>query len=97
MDPLTSVETEGSITAAEPTAGQDRWSSVPMLATAIMVAVPIPKFRVRDVLALKPGCILSSAWCGDRDVPLLAGDVQFAWTEFEVMDERLSARITRLL
>lgn len=97
MDPLTPMETEGIVTAAESAPGQDRWASVTMLATAVMVAVPIPAFRVRDVLALKPGCILSSAWRGDRDVPLLAGDVQFAWTEFEVMDESLSARITRLL
>jgi hypothetical protein len=29
-------------------------------------------------------------------VPLLADDVQFAWAEFEVTDDKLGVRVTRL-
>ena len=75
---------------------QDQWSSVAALPTPIMVAVPLPGFRIRDMLALRPGSIVASAWRGDREVPLSAGHVEFAWVEFEVTDEALSARITRL-
>jgi Type III flagellar switch regulator (C-ring) FliN C-term len=93
MDTDTVIEDED--VPASPDTGSDGWSAAGMLPTNVMVAVPIPKFRVRDVLALKPGCIVSSDWQGGRDIPLLAGEVQFAWIEFEVMDEKLSARITR--
>jgi flagellar motor switch/type III secretory pathway protein FliN len=56
----------------------------------------VPSFRVRDLLALKAGSILSSAWRSEREIPLLADDVQFAWAEFEVTDEKLGVRVTRL-
>jgi hypothetical protein len=75
--------------------GQDRWDSVALLPTPVMVAVPIPGFRVRNVLALQQGCVLSSNWSGGRDLPLLAGGVRLAWVEFEVSNGDLSARITR--
>lgn len=73
----------------------DHWETFTALPTSVMVAVPIPNFRVRDVLTLQPGRILSSTWHGAGDVPLVAGEVQIAWVEFEVADEKLSARITR--
>jgi hypothetical protein len=93
MDIDTVTESEEAPVWSEP--GSDRWVAAGSLPTTVMAAVPIPKFRVRDVLALKPGCIVSSAWQGAQDIPLLAGEVQFAWIEFEVTDEKLSARITR--
>jgi Type III flagellar switch regulator (C-ring) FliN C-term len=93
MDSRTAVEAEGATTLGD--FGSDLWSKAANLPTPVMVAVAIPKFRVRDVLALRPGCILSSAWQGGDDVPLLAGEAQFAWVEFEVTDDKLSARITR--
>lgn len=96
MDPLTSVDTEGVIAPGESAPQPDRWSPVSGLPTTVLVAVPVPAFRLRDLLALQPGNILSTAWRGERELPLLAGDVQFAWVEFEVTDEKLGARVTRL-
>ena|ERR1700694_2937479 len=96
MEQLTSVDTEGSIALAEAAPHADSWSAVAGLPTAVLVAVPIPAFRVRDLLTLKPGSVLSSAWHGEREVPLLADDVQFAWVEFEVTDDKLGVRVTRL-
>jgi hypothetical protein len=93
MDTDTVIEDEDAPASTDP--GLDGWAAVGMLSTNVMVAVPIPKFRVRDVLALKPGYIVSSEWHGGRDIPLLADEIQFAWIEFEVMDEKLNARITR--
>jgi flagellar motor switch/type III secretory pathway protein FliN len=94
MDQLTPVEAEGSISAAD--APPTSWSTVFGLPTAVLVAVPVPSFRVRDLLALKSGSILASAWRSEREVPLLADDVQFAWAEFEVTDDKLGVRVTRL-
>ncbi len=85
------------VQAAVAISHDERWAHVAMLPTHVMVTVPIPQFRVRDVLALEPGSIVTSAWRGGKDVPVLAGEVQFAWAEFEVFDEELGARITRVL
>ena len=95
MDQLTPVEAEGSIALAE--APQEAsWSAVFGLPTPVLVAVPVPSFRVRDLLALKSGSILTSEWRSEREIPLLADDVQFAWAEFEVTDDKLGVRVTRL-
>ncbi len=60
------------------------------------VAVPVREFRVRNLLALEPGHLIESRWGNGDDVPLASGDVQLAWSEFEVIDLQLAVRITRL-
>jgi flagellar motor switch/type III secretory pathway protein FliN len=60
------------------------------------VAIPIPDFRVRNLLALAPGQLIESRWGNGEDVPLACAAVQVAWTEFEVIESRLAVRITRL-
>jgi hypothetical protein len=60
------------------------------------VAIPIPDFRVRNLLALAPGQLIESRWGNGEDVPLASAAVQVAWTEFEVIESRLAVRITRL-
>jgi len=61
------------------------------------VAVPVREFRVRNLLALEPGRIIESKWANGEDVPLAAGNVQLAWSEFEVIESQLAVRITRLV
>jgi len=61
------------------------------------VAVKIAEFRVRNLLALKPGQVIESRWANGRDMPLAAGEVQLAWSEFEVIDTQLAVRVTRLV
>jgi hypothetical protein len=60
------------------------------------VAVPVRDFRVRNLLALECSHLIESAWNHEADVPLAAGDVQLAWSEFEVVDAQLAVRVTRL-
>ncbi len=69
---------------------------VALLAVELDVAVPLREFRVRDLLALEPGQLIESRWGNGEDVPLASGDVQLAWSEFEVIDTQLAVRITRL-
>ena len=61
------------------------------------VTVPLKDFRVRNLLALKPGTLVESQWSQGEDLPLGSGDVQLAWSEFEVVDSQLSVRLTRLV
>ncbi len=60
------------------------------------MGVPVRDFRVRQLLALAPGEVIESQWGHGEDLPLASGDVQLAWSEFEVVETRLAVRITRL-
>ena len=66
------------------------------LPVELEVALPLRGFRVRNLLALTPGVVVESQWVHGEDVPLGAGDVQLAWSEFEVIDMQLAVRLTRL-
>jgi flagellar motor switch protein FliM len=61
------------------------------------VAVPVREFRVRNLLALEPGQVIETQWAHGEDMPLSAGDVQLAWSEFEVVDSQLAVRVTRMV
>ena len=45
---------------------------------------------------LSPGQVIETQWAHGEDMPLAAGAVQLAWSEFEVIDAELAVRITRL-
>ena len=61
------------------------------------VAVPVRGFRVRNLLALGRGTVIGSTWLQGEDLPLAARGSQLAWSEFEVIDQKLAVRITRLI
>ena len=67
------------------------------LPVELEVAIPLRGFRVRNLLTLDPGGVVESQWTHGDDVPLGAGDVQLAWSEFEVVDTRIAVRLTRLV
>ena len=71
-------------------------SPVAWLPVELDVVVPVREFRVRQLLALQPGQLIESQWGNGEDVPLAAGTVQLAWGEFEVIDNQLAVRVTRL-
>jgi flagellar motor switch protein FliN/FliY len=61
------------------------------------VAVPVRNFRVRNLLALEKGRVIESSWLQGEDLPLGARGSQLAWSEFEVIEQKLAVRITRLV
>ena len=67
------------------------------LPVEVDVAVPVRNFRVCNLLALEPGYLVESQWPHGEDLPLGTGDVQLAWSEFEVVDTQLAVRLTRLI
>lgn len=69
---------------------------VARLPVELDVAVPVREFRVRNLLALGPGQVIETQWAQGSDMPLAAGDVQLAWSEFEVVDAQMAVRVTRL-
>jgi flagellar motor switch protein FliN/FliY len=93
------VPAHGLVPAAQPL-GEDETaeqsSPVLRLPVEVDVTVPVRQFRVRDLLALEPGRLIESQWASGEDLPLLSGEVQLAWSEFEVIDAQLAVRVTRL-
>lgn len=74
-------------------------TSWPLLSQMTVVAaagIPLSGFKIGDLLRLEPGQIVESAWSHTEDIPLKAGRVQVAWSEFEVVEQRLMVRLTRL-
>ncbi len=67
---------------------------VARLPVELDVAVPVREFRVRDLLALAPGRVIESQWAHGNDVPLAAGAVQLAQSEFEG-DKAADVRLAR--
>lgn len=59
--------------------------------------VPLPSFRVHQLLSLEKGQVIESAWPHTEDLPLWSGGVHLVWTEFEVVDQKLAVRVTRLV
>lgn len=69
---------------------------VALLPVELDVSVPVRDFRVRNLLALDAGQLIESRWGHGDDLPLASGEVQLAWSEFEVVESRLAVRVTRL-
>ncbi|QNI34158.1 FliM/FliN family flagellar motor switch protein [Alloacidobacterium dinghuense] len=59
--------------------------------------LPLPSFRVQNLLSLEKGQVIESAWPHTEDLPLWSGGVHLVWTEFEVVDQKLAVRVTRLV
>jgi flagellar motor switch protein FliN/FliY len=71
-------------------------TQIARLPVELDVSIPLHNFRVRDLLALEPGRLVQSEWSSGVDLPLAAGAVQLAWSEFEVIETLLVVRLTRL-
>ena len=72
------------------------WPMLSMLPVKLEAMIPLRGFRVRDLLALASGQTLESQWPVAEDVPLKVGKVQLCWGEFEVVDQKIALRMTRL-
>jgi flagellar motor switch protein FliN/FliY len=60
------------------------------------VMVKVPSFCVRDLLALEAGAVVETDHDHAQDVPVWCGGALLAWAEFEVVNEGLAVRLTRL-
>lgn len=71
-------------------------SPLAVLPMQLDVTIPVPKFRVQDLLALEKGAVLDTRWLHTDDVPVWCGGAQLVWTEFEVVEQKIAVRVTRL-
>lgn len=79
----------------EPAAAEP-WARVESLPCLLTVEIPVPAFTVADLVHLAPGRIIATRWIAGQDVPLRINGELIAWSEFEVVEDRLAVRITEL-
>jgi len=72
------------------------WEMLSQLRVLLRAAITLNRFKVRDLLALKEGQVFESLSPDTDDVALLCGQVQLGWSEFEVLDQKMAVRLTRL-
>lgn len=66
------------------------------LPMALHVMVRVERMRVEDLLALERGSVVTTVHEHSQDVPLYSGGALLLWGEFEVAEEKLAVRVTRL-
>ncbi len=87
---------EGQIIPVREMEDHAAWPMLSGLAVKLEANIPLRGLHVRDLLALESGQTIESAWAVTEDVPLKVGQVQLCWCEFEVVDRKMSLRLTRL-
>lgn len=87
----------GGLVPANPSAPQDaRWKRVLGLRCDLTVDLPMPHFKIADLLKLQPGSIVDAHWRVGQDVPLCLNGTLIGWIEFEVVAKHLAVRLTEL-
>ena len=93
---LPALAVEGELSAVERMERHAAWPMISRMPVTLAAGIPLRRFKVRDLLALVSGQVVESAWPATEDVPLKVGEVQLSWSEFEVVEQRMALRLTRL-
>ena len=81
--------------AAEP-AGETLDLRLEHLSMRLEVMVRVRSLRVGDLLALAQGTVLETVHEHSQDLPVRCGGALLMWAEFEVVEQKLAVRVTRL-
>lgn len=73
-----------------------RWLPVQALSCQLTADLSLPRFTVRDFLALRAGSIVATQWGLECDIPLQVNGVFIGWGELEGAGARMAVRITEL-
>lgn len=91
--PAAKGEAEGS---AKKAAEEARWKPVLDFSCALLVELPLPEFTIADLLKLRAGSVIDAHWRAGHDLPLRLNGTLIAWSELEVLGDRLAVRLTEL-
>jgi len=72
----------------------DPLDSMLWLPCTLSLDLPVVRFTIHDLLTLTRGKIVETACHHTSDIPLRVNQLLVGWTEFEVIGDRLSVRIT---
>jgi flagellar motor switch/type III secretory pathway protein FliN len=80
-----------------PPAVADPWADVFPLTCLVTLDLPIPKFRIRDLLQLSEGSVVEAHWKEGTHLPFQANGRHLGWVDFEVIGDRLAIQVTELI
>jgi flagellar motor switch protein FliN/FliY len=72
------------------------WGTLSQLRVTLRAGALLNHFKVSDLLGMKVGQVFESLSPATEDVPVRIGQVQLGWSEFEVLQQRMALRLTRL-
>ncbi len=75
---------------------RDAAERFPWLPCRLSLEVPVSDFTLGDLLRLRKDSIVTTALGSAQDIPLRVNGRVIAWIQFEMIEERLAARITEL-
>lgn len=82
---------------AKPSQPEDgRFRPVLRLPCQLTVDLPVPDFRISDLLKLRPGSLIDAHWRVGHDLPLRLNGNLIGWSKIEVVGNRLAVRLTEL-
>jgi flagellar motor switch/type III secretory pathway protein FliN len=73
-----------------------RWKPVLDLPCELIVDLPLPGFKIADLLKLRRGAVINAHWRVGQEVPLRLNGTLMGWIEFEVIGNNLAVRLTEL-
>ena len=73
-----------------------RWLPALRLPCRLTVELPVPQFRVTDLLNLSAGELAATELPISKDLPLKINGTLIGWGEFEAVHQRLAVRVTQL-
>jgi len=73
-----------------------RWAPVLHLHCELTIDLPLERVKVRDLMRLASGSVLTTPWRLTRDVPLRINGTLVGWGEMEASGNRLAVRLTEL-
>ncbi len=86
-----------AMSSTPPLPETDKWQQVGWLPCVLAMQVPVAHFTVGDLLRLRTGGIVASAWSRGAEIPLQANGQLIGWAEFEPVGGHIGARITELV
>lgn len=95
---MNEAESSTAITVANISATQkpQNWSAFQQLPCELSLEIPIPNFTISMLLRLAPDDVVNTRWLQGSDVPLRVNGKLIGWTEFEVIENCLAARLTQI-
>jgi len=88
--------TEKPLAANLSASGEARWLPFLGLPCQLEVDLPLPNFKVGDLIQLRSGLLIATEWRLTRDVPLRVNGTLIGWGEFDGSGNRLAVRLTEL-
>jgi flagellar motor switch/type III secretory pathway protein FliN len=75
---------------------EEKWKPLLALQCDFTVDLPMPDFKIGDLLKLRRGSVINAHFRLGRDVPLCLNGALLGWIEFELVGEQLAVRLTEL-